>query len=666
MNYRRSLALLAASVVSFNTTASLVGCASAEPTNEPGGGLDPIGGDPNGSPAASANALFAERLCNTDFCWQVPTLQGNDVNALSFVADDRGWAVGEGGAFLRFGEGAWRAASAPTWKTLNGVWAAADNDVWAVGDGGVIVHFDGKKLDVVPSGTNESLAAVWGTSANRIWAAGAKGSILAWNGSAWSVAANTGDEMHAIWGSGPSDVFVVGGTLNVSAIAHWDGATWTTIDSNFIENGLYAIGGTSKDDVWAIGNYGKVWHKDAADWTLQDTIEAGREPPLRTLTVLDPSDVWATSPDTTYHFDGHAWTTSDATRGALALATAPGSKSIWASSRAGSVRRIAPMAKAELAAADLTGAWVHDDRDVYFRTRAGDVLHFDGTAWSSIGRADGEASDVALAGTADGVLLVAAKEGGIARVKAYDGAWHSLPALPAGSEPYAPIVGAGSLTDVWIGWGSDGFASLLHFDGAWKSVSVPTPAGATSARPRLLQTVGVNDTWVMGQAEASGAGSGASASTPYWAHYDGTSWTSGLVPHAASVVIDAFWVAGKNDLWMSGVSTDWTKGVEGAETSYPTQPFVSHYDGSQWTRQTLPGGGASYAGATHAFVAAQGASAWVVLQGGPALADNALAFDGTGWRSRPLPAVPGAVWVTPTSAWALSTSGDSGGLLRTR
>jgi hypothetical protein len=170
----------------------------------------------------------------------------------------------------------------------------------------------------------------------------------------------------------------------------------------------------------------------------------------------------------------------------------------------------------------------------------------------------------------------------------------------------------------------------------------------------------------MGQAEATVAGSSATTSTAFWAHFDGAGWTSGLVPHGAGVRVDALWAAGKNDLWVSGVFTDWSKPREAAEVSYPSEPVVLRFDGSQWTKQTLPSSAPQYDGVTHAWLAGQGQNVWVMMQGGPALADNALAFDGKTWRSRPVPAIPGGLWITPTSAWALSDSGGRGGLLQTR
>ncbi|MBN9161526.1 MAG: hypothetical protein J0I07_11215, partial [Myxococcales bacterium] len=62
------------------------------------------------------------------------------------------------------------------------------------------------------------LHAVWGTGPNDVWAVGAEGTILHFDGVAWTVSSTglgSGQEVNltGIWGSGPNDVWAVGGNV---------------------------------------------------------------------------------------------------------------------------------------------------------------------------------------------------------------------------------------------------------------------------------------------------------------------------------------------------------------------------------------------------------------------------------------------------------------------
>ena len=67
------------------------------------------------------------------------------------------------------------------------------------------------------------------------------GIILHWDGSAWSVnVANPAQRLFAVWGSGTSDVWAVGGeTIEaVSDVLHWDSSAWSSSASGLTEVNL--------------------------------------------------------------------------------------------------------------------------------------------------------------------------------------------------------------------------------------------------------------------------------------------------------------------------------------------------------------------------------------------------------------------------------------------
>ena len=86
-----------------------------------------------------------------------------------------------------------------------------------------------------------------------------------------------------IWASG-NDVFAVGAFLSgTPSILHWDGSSWThglPVVGHDVE--LYGVGGSSADDVFAVGTNGTILHRNGDAWEL---VPSG--------TTADLRGVWA-------------------------------------------------------------------------------------------------------------------------------------------------------------------------------------------------------------------------------------------------------------------------------------------------------------------------------------------------------------------------------------
>ncbi len=117
------------------------------------------------------------------------------------------------------------------------------------------------------------LRDVWSAGDGVVWAVGRKdalltnanGTIVRWDGAAWTEVFTDPLRFHAIWGSGPTDIWVGGG----SGLFHGTGPsasqiTWTKVRSEPI----VSIWGASANDIWAVGHSngfdGKVLHYTGA------------------------------------------------------------------------------------------------------------------------------------------------------------------------------------------------------------------------------------------------------------------------------------------------------------------------------------------------------------------------------------------------------------------
>src|SRR3954463_12834965 len=81
---------------------------------------------------------------------------------------------------------------------------------------------------------------------------------------AWQVVLDDktlGGAVLSAWGTGPDDVFIVGGPLGDSgfeAVAvHYDGATWTKLAPGGADS-FWWVSGSGSKDVWMVGEKGRI------------------------------------------------------------------------------------------------------------------------------------------------------------------------------------------------------------------------------------------------------------------------------------------------------------------------------------------------------------------------------------------------------------------------
>jgi hypothetical protein len=164
---------------------------------------------------------------------------------------------------------------------LSHVWGSSGTDVYAVGnvhvpggslDRAVILHYDGAQWSQVFSESNLELRNVWGSSATDVYVTGntlvpssdcddcqmrGAGAIRHFDGSSWSAMASPiGSPLGAIWGSSPTDVYLLAAFGVSGTVWHFDGASWTPINTG--ANGLFDIWGSSATDVFAVGENGTI------------------------------------------------------------------------------------------------------------------------------------------------------------------------------------------------------------------------------------------------------------------------------------------------------------------------------------------------------------------------------------------------------------------------
>ena len=201
---------------------------------------------------------------------------------------------------------------------LTSVWGSSPVDLFATHRigipphlGGSVDHYDGQNWNYVyipPCGGTGMLCpspqAVWSSSPSDVLAVGDAGMIVHYDGTSWTpLQSGTTQPLAGIWGAGAgSAVFAVGAG---GTILNYDGTTWRAQTSGTTQS-LHGVWGTSANDVFAVGSGGTILHYDGTGWTAQ---VSGSTQALYSVWGNSGNSVFAVGDASTIlHYDGTRWT----------------------------------------------------------------------------------------------------------------------------------------------------------------------------------------------------------------------------------------------------------------------------------------------------------------------------------------------------------------------
>jgi hypothetical protein len=114
----------------------------------------------------------------------------------------------------------------------------------------------------------------------------------------WTLELETEDgALLSVWGTGPSDVWAVGGHDRASLLLHFDGQSWQTAQAPG-QGALWSVYGFSRDDVYAVGDAGLILHFDGSNW---QKIASPTQQTLYGVWGQDSDNVWLVGGDITNH-----------------------------------------------------------------------------------------------------------------------------------------------------------------------------------------------------------------------------------------------------------------------------------------------------------------------------------------------------------------------------
>jgi hypothetical protein len=443
-------------------------------------------------------------------------------------------------------------------------WADDPGDVFVVGFDGTIVRGSGTTWTAMSSGTTTPFMGVWGSGPDNVFAVGGgifgSGIVLRWNGEKWSAMSSAASDRgyFGVWGSGPTDVFVVG-----SQIIHWNGTSWSVMNAPVTQYPYKAVWGTGVDDVFAVGDV--IIHWDGKSWSEMATPPFSFPRYFNAIWGSGSKDVFAVGDGSILHWNGTAWSEMSSPPGfygfyravwgsgpndvlAIAMGT-PAHLVHWDGTSWSPIAMVGAVAEKPPAAIWGTGP------DDVFVASLGGIAHSNGDSWFATTDAKMSVGVQSLwAAGADDLFAGAPFRGGVLHWTGTGSSTTDLAAMPGLAPSLADDVWGSSEHDVFAV--ADLGRQILHWDGRTWSPSysyTPAPQGPPSPEP-------------------------APAVPPFPQPTD-------LPP----VVVESLWGSGANDVFAVGPTRDnvfTEQQGTGTGTRKGTCSGVMHWDGQSWS--TMP------------------------------------------------------------------------------
>ncbi|MBN1297809.1 hypothetical protein JXA80_13595 [bacterium] len=175
--------------------------------------------------------------------------------------------------------GGWTPVTVPVDTHLRSISYISDEAVFVAGSGGTILWFDGDVWNVIPAITEKNLNAIAMITEEEGWAVGTEGLILRCVAGTWTIFP-TEDEQWSyndILAFGSTDVYIIGYNFQEgSKLLHWDGLDLT--DMHTFSDNLTALDGTGPNDIWVTGGTSSIAHYDGFTWdtsmaTFPETVK---------------------------------------------------------------------------------------------------------------------------------------------------------------------------------------------------------------------------------------------------------------------------------------------------------------------------------------------------------------------------------------------------------
>lgn len=242
-------------------------------------GLDPVnciwGSGPNDMYAAAWDDPGKGLLHSKgDGVWTHENLSDRRLKAVWGSGPKDVYVGGNDGIYHGHGDGIWQREAISSRGAISAIWGSSSKDVYAAGAYGEVFRSkgDGKWTKLSVGNDKTILFAIWGTGVNNVYVAGREGKIYRTKGDGRFTAESLpeGNDVTALWGSSPTDVYAVAGTLFHSrGDGHWEAVPVAGL------SGAKSLWGDSRGTLWVGASSGGLFKRTGGTWTSMQDKKAG-------------------------------------------------------------------------------------------------------------------------------------------------------------------------------------------------------------------------------------------------------------------------------------------------------------------------------------------------------------------------------------------------------
>jgi len=247
---------------------------------------------------AFANNLFSQPWISLN-----PNPTGVGLTAVHMFSNDHGYMVGDAGTFLEYNGTDWEVVPSATLAgSISSMCFLDENTGWVSTNGGSIYYFNGSNWTQQFNDPSLDLIKIHLSDATNGWAVGVDGALVRYDGSNWvkQEAITEGilwtvycwDATH-VWAAGNQELFFYNGIewvaelegapcsfidfhfnsltdgtvyTNQALIYTYNGSEWTEVTLN--NGGFQDVDVISSTNIWAVDDWGSIWHSDGSSWEL--------------------------------------------------------------------------------------------------------------------------------------------------------------------------------------------------------------------------------------------------------------------------------------------------------------------------------------------------------------------------------------------------------------
>ncbi|HEX6369056.1 MAG TPA: hypothetical protein VF006_08985 [Longimicrobium sp.] len=212
--------------------------------------------------------------------WSLVPAINENWSAVWAGAPDNAYVVGSAwGNVIRWNGTGWDTVFPHAYgRSFYDVWGFGENDVFLTGgwwnaatqrNDNFVWHWDGTAWDSTAMPAGQGIGSMWGSSRTELYGVGGTGNIQRFDGTSWTRvgAGVTSFPLRQIWGSGPNDIWAVGGYTGgaEAAVVHWDGVAWTAVETG-APGSVLGVYSPNPDKVYLVGRRGMIHRRSGGKW----------------------------------------------------------------------------------------------------------------------------------------------------------------------------------------------------------------------------------------------------------------------------------------------------------------------------------------------------------------------------------------------------------------